>query len=270
MKKALTSLRVTVAVAALELATLNHPKADEYFDRVIHIEVDEPLMDFERRFPPGFGATHEESRKNALAIWTVNTTLASSDTRTGGCSQEITDAWKGGRKGVTPRHDEFDRFRFAAAVCGDLNRVGEPFLFLNCNAPFRRLCVSSWARVPLKNVSGTFVVPVQINGAITLDFVVDSGASDVSVPSDVFSTLVRTGTIKDTDITGKQTYILADGSKTQSVTFTIKSLTVGDRVVESVRGSVASSQSPLLLGQSFFERFKLWSFDNTNHELLLD
>ena len=155
-------------------------------------------------------------------------------------------------------------------MCGDLNRVGEPFLFLNCNAPFRRLCVSSWARVPLKNVSGTFVVPVQINGAITLDFVVDSGASDVSVPSDVFSTLVRTGTIKDTDITGKQTYILADGSKTQSVTFTIKSLTVGDRVVESVRGSVASSQSPLLLGQSFFERFKLWSFDNTNHELLLD
>jgi TPR repeat protein len=33
----------------------------------------------------------------------------------------------------------------------------------------------------LKKEGGTFVVPVQINGAITLDFTVDSGAADVSV-----------------------------------------------------------------------------------------
>jgi predicted aspartyl protease len=32
---------------------------------------------------------------------------------------------------------------------------------------------------------GIFVVPVQINGTMTLDFVTDSGASDVSVPADV-------------------------------------------------------------------------------------
>ena len=32
---------------------------------------------------------------------------------------------------------------------------------------------------------GTFVVPVLINNAITLDFVVDSGATDVSIPEDV-------------------------------------------------------------------------------------
>ena len=46
---------------------------------------------------------------------------------------------------------------------------------------------------PLKKEGGTFVVPVEINGAITLDFTVDSGAADVSVPADVFSTLARTG-----------------------------------------------------------------------------
>jgi tetratricopeptide (TPR) repeat protein len=45
-------------------------------------------------------------------------------------------------------------------------------------------------RVPLKAVGGTFIVPVAINGAITLPFVIDSGASDVSVPSDVVSTLI--------------------------------------------------------------------------------
>jgi predicted aspartyl protease len=55
--------------------------------------------------------------------------------------------------------------------------------------------------VPLKKDGGTFVVPVQVNGAITLDFTIDSGAADVTVPADVFSTLTRTGTVTDADIT---------------------------------------------------------------------
>jgi clan AA aspartic protease (TIGR02281 family) len=124
--------------------------------------------------------------------------------------------------------------------------------------------------VSLKKAGGTFVVPVQINGAITLDFTVDSGASDVSIPADVFSTLARTGTVKDSDIVGEQIYKLADGSKTKSTVFTIRSLKLGDRIVENVRGSVAPPQGSLLLGQSFLERFKSWSIDNTRHVLLLE
>src|SRR5262249_7079478 len=112
--------------------------------------------------------------------------------------------------------------------------------------------------------------PVLINGAITLDFTIDSGASDVTVPADVFSTLVRTGTIRDEDITGEQTYVLANGTNTKSVTFTIRSLKVGDKLVENVRGSVAPAQGNLLLGQSFLEHFKSWSFDNTKHQLVLE
>ena len=69
--------------------------------------------------------------------------------------------------------------------------------------------------VPLKRASGTLLVPVQINGAITLDFTVDSGASDVVIPADVFSTLIRTGTIKQSDLIGQQTHILAYGSNLQ-------------------------------------------------------
>jgi clan AA aspartic protease (TIGR02281 family) len=126
------------------------------------------------------------------------------------------------------------------------------------------------AEVPLKKDRGTFVVPVQINGAITLNFTIDSGAADVTVPSDVFSTLRRTGTISDADITGEQTYVLADGSKKKSVTFTIRSLRIGDNVVENVRGSVAPAEGSLLLGQSFLEHFKSWSFDNTKHQLVLE
>jgi predicted aspartyl protease len=76
--------------------------------------------------------------------------------------------------------------------------------------------------------------------------------------------------VTTSDITGKQTYVLADGSKAQSPTFIIRSLKVGDRVVANVRASVASSTGSLLLGQSFLERFKSWSIDNTKHELRLE
>ena len=69
------------------------------------------------------------------------------------------------------------------------------------------------SEIPLRNLSGIFVVPVSINGALTLDFMIDSGASDVTIPADVVLTLIRTGTLRDTDFLGQKTYTLADGQR---------------------------------------------------------
>ena len=123
--------------------------------------------------------------------------------------------------------------------------------------------------IPLKAEGGIFVVPVLINDAITLDFVVDSGAADVSIPEDVVSTLMRTGTLKETDFLEEKTYVLADGSRVPSQTFRIRSLKVGNRVLTNVTGSVSAVQGSLLIGQSFLSRFKSWSVDNTEHSLVL-
>lgn len=123
--------------------------------------------------------------------------------------------------------------------------------------------------VPMQMEGGTYVVPVLINNAITLDFIVDSGAADVSIPADVVMTLMRTKTLKETDFLGEQTYVLADGSRVPSQTFVIRSLKVGNKVLENVNGSVASVHGSLLLGQTFLSRFKSWSVDNTKHSLLL-
>ena len=103
---------------------------------------------------------------------------------------------------------------------------------------------------------GTFAVPVTINNQITLKFVVDSGASDVSIPTDVVSTLVRTGTITDADFLGRQTYKLADGSTVPSQRFQIRSLKVGNRTLENVTAGIAPVAGQLLLGQSFLKRFQ--------------
>lgn len=123
---------------------------------------------------------------------------------------------------------------------------------------------------PMKKSAGTYVVPVTINNAITLDFTVDSGASDVTIPADVVLTLIRAGTIRSADFTGEKTYVLADGTRVKSRTFRIRSLKVGDRVLQDVVGSVAPSSGTLLLGQSFLSRFKSWSIDNSRHALVLE
>jgi hypothetical protein len=117
--------------------------------------------------------------------------------------------------------------------------------------------------------AGTFRVPVTINDQLTLNFVVDSGASDVSVPADVVMALHRTGTITDTDFLGKQTYQLADGSTVPSQQFVIRTLKVGDETLENVVGSIAPVTGGLLLGQSFLSRFNTWSIDNDRHTLTL-
>ena len=124
--------------------------------------------------------------------------------------------------------------------------------------------------IPLKKEGGTLVVQVLINAAITLKFVVDSGATHVSIPADVVMTLMRTGTLRESDFLGKQTYVLADGSKVPSNTFRIRSLKVGSKTVENVVGSVAPVQGTLLLGQSFLSRFKSWSIDNGKQALILE
>jgi predicted aspartyl protease len=128
---------------------------------------------------------------------------------------------------------------------------------------------SSSVEVRLERQGGILLVPVLINGRVLLDFIMDSGASDVSIPADVVSTLWRTGTLADADFTGSKTYLLADGSTIPSATFRIRSLLVGDRMLENVSGSIAPVKGPLLLGQSFLSRFKSWSVDNVREVLVL-
>ncbi len=116
----------------------------------------------------------------------------------------------------------------------------------------------------------SFTVSATINGQITLDFIVDSGASDVCVPTDVVSTLIRTRTITPEDFLGSKTYQLADGSNVPSQRFVIRSLKVGNKVLDGVTASITPPAGKLLLGQTFLSRFKSWAIDNEHSALMLN
>jgi predicted aspartyl protease len=123
--------------------------------------------------------------------------------------------------------------------------------------------------VKLEKQGGTYALPVQINRAITLKFILDSGASDVLIPADVFLTLLRTGTVSESDFLGSQTYSLADGSKLKGTRFIIRELRVGNQVATDVVASVGPVSGDLLLGLSFLSKFGAVTLDNERHVLIL-
>jgi len=90
------------------------------------------------------------------------------------------------------------------------------FQSLGASPPFGGSISSGRIEAQLNSDGGVLTVPVEINGSITLDFVIDSGASDVNIPADVVSTLIRTRTIRPSDFIGQQTYVLADGTEAPS------------------------------------------------------
>jgi clan AA aspartic protease (TIGR02281 family) len=116
---------------------------------------------------------------------------------------------------------------------------------------------------------GTFTVPVFINKSVEVKFFVDSGASDISLPSDVATTLMRNDALVEDDIYGEATYGIADGSSTTKTVIILKEINVGGAKLKNVKASVGDDNAPLLLGQSFLQRFGSWSLDNQRHVLVL-
>jgi clan AA aspartic protease (TIGR02281 family) len=116
---------------------------------------------------------------------------------------------------------------------------------------------------------GTYAISVQINGALVLPFVLDTGASLVVIPEDVFRTLSRTGTVTKSDFIGAGTAVLADGSKHASDSYVLHEVQIGDHIVRNVVASVVSVNGAALLGQSFLSKLPAWSIDNTRQTLVI-
>ena len=64
--------------------------------------------------------------------------------------------------------------------------------------------------------------------------------------------------------------MLGDGSEVRSSVFYLRSVMVGNNIVENVTASTAPAKGKPLLGQSFLSRFKSWSLDNSKQALILE
>jgi clan AA aspartic protease (TIGR02281 family) len=125
------------------------------------------------------------------------------------------------------------------------------------------------AEIALENDGQGYSVPVRINGALTVKFIVDSGASVVALPSDLVDTLTKSGAIAPSDSLGREVYVTADGRKHKGTRMMLRELDVGGHIVTNVMANVGPAHTQPLLGQTFLAKFKSWTLDNRRHVLII-
>jgi hypothetical protein len=123
--------------------------------------------------------------------------------------------------------------------------------------------------IKFKQSGGVYMLPVRINDTVTVPFVLDSGAAEVSIPNDVFSVLRRSDTINQSDFMGTGIYTLADGTAVSSDRYILHKMSVGDHIITDVVANVVSVKGDPLLGQSFLQKLPAWTLDNAQHALVL-
>jgi len=112
-------------------------------------------------------------------------------------------------------------------------------------------------RIRVARAGTNMLVNVRLNNSVTAPFLIDTGASDVTVPMAVARKLGL-----DLENARTQRYNTANGV-IESPVLMLRSVSLGTATVENVPASVSSSMSVGLLGLSFFNHFTV-SVDAAN------
>lgn len=104
-----------------------------------------------------------------------------------------------------------------------------------------------------------------------MEFIFDSGASEVLVSPEIVALLIKRNTITESDILEDGHYTIADGSVVKMKRFKMKEIKVGNKIIKNVECSVANDlYTDMLLGQSVLSKFGKYTFENNSQTLIID
>ena len=110
--------------------------------------------------------------------------------------------------------------------------------------------LSSQTTIRMKRDNGLFKVPCKVNG-VKMDFILDTGATSVTISQVEAAFLIKQGLLSDEDIVGRVNFSVADGSISEGLRIRLREIKIEDLILKDVIATVVSSNnSPLLLGQS--------------------
>jgi aspartyl protease family protein len=121
-----------------------------------------------------------------------------------------------------------------------------------------------------QRIGGVFALSATINATSNAYLIVDSGATNVQIPQEVAEKMKRDGTLADSDLLGERHFVMADGRRLQQRVIRLRTLQIGDRIMENVLATVGAPKSRALLGQSFLRRLNWWKIDNVNNTIELE
>jgi len=126
------------------------------------------------------------------------------------------------------------------------------------------------SEIPMMKEGGVYTLPVTLNDAVTLYFIVDTGAAGVLIHEEAAERLERTGTVGEADRLPPGYALIADGTVMKNPRLKVRSVQVGPYKIENVAVAVGPAGTPLLLGQSVLEKLPPWTIDTRNRLFLIE
>lgn len=122
-------------------------------------------------------------------------------------------------------------------------------------------------RIQMQKIGGVYVVPCKVNG-LPLNFIFDTGASDVSISLSEAVFMIKNGYISKEDIGAEVYFSIANGDVAKGTKLNIKEIEIEGLKLNNVEASIVHElKAPLLLGQSVIERLGRIQIDKS--ELLI-
>lgn len=124
---------------------------------------------------------------------------------------------------------------------------------------------SAQTTINMEKIGGVHMVPCKVNG-ISLRFILDTGASDVSISLTEAGFLFKNGLLKESDFIGTEYYQTANGEIIEGMKVILREIEFAGVVIKNVVASVTlTDEAPLLLGQSVLSRIGTYQIDPVKH-----
>lgn len=122
--------------------------------------------------------------------------------------------------------------------------------------------------VPIVKQSGkTYLIKASIN-ELPMDFILDTGCSDISISSVESEFMLKNGYLKEADFKGTTRYTNATGEVHTAKEILIREIKLGNLTLHNLKASVIPNQkAPLLLGQNVLTKFGKVEIDHKNQTL---
>jgi clan AA aspartic protease (TIGR02281 family) len=159
-----------------------------------------------------------------------------------------------------------------------LNNTNDSLLFYNSNLDITLNTIflknnqkgePNIIEIPLIQKGNTYYVKIKIAGKEYV-YVIDSGASATSINQESVNYFISKNLLKLQNRLSDSKYQLADGTIITMKRVQIPLIELSDLKLYNIEATIVENNKPLLLGKSFFDKFKSWKIDNKNGRLILE
>lgn len=116
------------------------------------------------------------------------------------------------------------------------------------------LPLTAQVKIKMLKEGGVYTLPCTVNG-LQLRFILDTGASDVSISLSEAAFMLKNGYLDPNDLKGSTSAQIANGTYVSNTTLVLKEIIIGGVILKNINASIIeTANAPLLLGQSALQK----------------